>query len=70
MRASADRGEIGALGDGRTSLLRRFPAEADAIVMPVDRPGTAEAVTREALLDGLDHRVNGGGALTCHQQSR
>src|SRR5215831_18616615 len=52
-----DGGEVGALGDDRASLRGQLPAEADAVVMPIDRPGAAETVAGKTLLHGPHHAI-------------
>src|SRR5262249_21895850 len=53
-----DRGEVGALGDHRASLRGQLPAEADAVVMPIDRPAAAETAAGATLLDGPHHGID------------
>src|SRR6516162_2911331 len=65
---AGDRGEVGALGDHRASLRSQLPAEADAVVMPIDHPGAAEAVAGKTRLHGPYHGIDRGVPFAGHQR--
>ena len=55
---TGDRGEVGALGDDGPPLCRQLPAEADAVVMPIDCSGAPETVSGKTLLHGPHHATD------------
>src|SRR5215469_8652221 len=63
-----DRGEVRALGDDRASLRAQLPVKADAIVMPIDRPGATETVAGKALLHRPHHAIDLGVPFAGHQR--
>src|SRR5215468_3652347 len=65
---AGDRSEVCALGDDRASLRGQLPMEADAVVMPIDHPGAAEAVAGKTLLHRPYHVIDRSVPFAGHQR--
>ena len=60
--------EVDAGGDGRPSAPTSFQAKRTRSLWASGPVGELEAVARELLLGGADHRVDAVGALAGHQR--